>query len=226
MDGRRADGMVLVVVLFATLLVSALAAALVATSSSEVMIAANFRRSLEARHAADGAAERAMADLAPLADWDSVLGGAVRSTFVDGLPFGARLLPDGSRVDPSQVRNLANCRKVASCSSAEMDALTADRPWGANNPRWQPYAYGRLADVLSNPGGGPPYYAVVLIGDDASETDGDPLRDGGGSGQAGVGAAALRAEVFGPRGTHQVVELTIARSGPGRLRVVSWRAMR
>lgn len=223
MDCRRSDGMVLVVVLLATLLVSALAAALIVTSSSEVMIAANFRRAFEALHAADGAAERAMGDLAPLADWDSVLSGAARSTFVDGPPFGARLLSDGSMIDPSQVRNLANCRKITSCSSAEMDAVTVERPWGANNPRWQPYAYGRLADLLPNPVGGPPYYAVVLIADDPSE---NPERDGGGSGRAGLGAASLRAEVFGPRGTHQVVELTITRSGPGRLRVVSWRAVR
>lgn len=225
MDYRRADGMVLVVVLLATLLVSALAAALVATSSSEVMIAANFRRALEALHAADGAAERAMGDLAPLAEWDSVLGGTVRSTFVDGPPFGARVLPDGSMVDPSQVGNLVNCRKVTPCSPAEMDAVTAERPWGANNPRWQPYAHGRLTDVLPNPVEGSPYYAVVLIGADPSKNAGDLERAGGESGQAGVGAVALRAEVFGPRGTYKVVELTIARSGPGRLRVVSWRAV-
>jgi hypothetical protein len=218
--------MALIVVLLATMLVSALAAAMVTISSSELMIAAHFRRAFEALYAADGAAERAMADLAPQTDWDAVLGGAAQSTFVDGPPFGARLLTDGSMVDPSQVRNLANCRKVRTCTDAEMNAVTAERPWGANNPRWQPYAYGRLADLLPNPAGGPPFYAVVLIGDDPSEDDDDPMHDGGGSRQAGLGVLVLRSEVFGPRGTHQVVELTLARSGPGRLRLVSWRAIR
>jgi len=224
LNWRRADGLVLVVVMLATLLVSALVAALVVSSASETMIADSFHRNLQAFHAADAAAERAMADLAPLASWDAVLDGSLRSAFADGPPSGARALADGSTIDLSQVANLSNCHTTSPCSPATMDAVTSERPWGANNPRWQLYAYGRLTDsVPTNPDW--PYYSVVLVGDDPSEDDGDPLRDGAGTGGHGAGVVMLRSEAFGPRRTHKVVELVIRRREVGRISIVSWRAI-
>jgi hypothetical protein len=226
MDHRQADGMVLVVALLAMLLMSALGAGLILITSLETIVAANFRNNREAVHAVDAAAERALTDVALVADFDQLLNGSARSSFVDGLPSGPRMLPDGSIVDLSQVVNLASCHKTTTCSSAEMDAVTVDRPWGANNPRWQLYAYGRLKDVLPNGAVDSPYYAVVLVGDDPSENDGDPRHDGAGPGNPGAGVLALRAEVFGSRSAHKVVELTIARTSRGGIRALSWRALR
>ena len=105
-----------------------------------------------------------------------------------------------------------------------MDAITEDRPWGANNPRWMLFAYGRLRDVAPPGDVQSPFYCVVMIGDDPSETDGDPTRDGA-PGQPGSGVIALRAEAFGPGESHRVVELTVAH-GTGAARVVSWREVR
>ncbi len=216
--------MALVIALLALVLMTALGAALVLTTSSETIIAANFRTAIEAFYAADAAAERAIGELNGIADWNAALAGSLRSTFVDGPPSGSRTMADGSTIDLVEVVNLANCGKVWLCSGAEMDAVTAERPWGANNPRWQLYAYGRLRDT--EPAGtiDSPYYVLVLIGDDPAETDGNPLQDGAGLSNPGAGVIAVRAEAFGPRGARKVIELTIARqAGP---RLLSWREKR
>jgi len=217
-----ANGVALVLALLVMLMMSALGAAFVLVTSSEAMIAGNFRSGQEGTYAARAAAERALADLAIVGDWNGVLGGTVRSTFVDGLPAGSRTLTDGSSVDLSQIVNLANCRKTSACTAAEMDAVTAERPHGPNNPRWQPYAYGRLADVGAAGAVDSPYYVLVLAGDDPSEIDGDPLHDGTGA-SLGAGVLALRVEALGPRGAHKTIGLSVARASPTGIRVLSWR---
>ena len=169
--------------------------------------------------------ERALDDLAAVGDWNAVLNGTVRSTFVDGAPGGMRVLADGSTIDLGQVLNMADCDKIQPCADADMDAVTAQRAWGPNNPRWQLYAYGRLKDLLPNESIDSPYYVSVLVGDDPSETDAQPLEDGH---TAGAGILVLRAESFGPRGFHMSVEMTVARPAAGQpgLRVLSWREVR
>jgi hypothetical protein len=216
---------VLVVVLLLTLLMSVLGAALALVTSSEVAIAANFRNSEEARYAVSAAAEHALAEMASSADWNQLLDGTVRSTLVDGPPFGVRVLADGSRVDLEKVLNLVNCQRTTVCGDAEMDAVTSDRPWGVNNPRWRLFAYGRLQDLL--PGGtiDSPYYAVVLVADDPSETDGDPSRDGAPP-DPGAGIVEARAHVFGPRGVRRTIDMTVSRTSAGPPRVMSWREIR
>ena len=226
MSDRAQDGIVLVVTLLVMLMMSALGIALVVLTSSDTMIAANFRNSREALHAAEAAAERAMSDLGSVADWNQVLNGSARSAFVDGSSTGTRTLPDGSRLDLSEAVNQANCHKATTCSDAEMDAATADRPWGANNPRWQLYAHGPLTSLLPSAAIDSTYYAVVLVGDDSSENDNDPRNDGAGPANPGSGIVALRAQAFGPRGTHKTVDLTIARATQGGIRVLSWREIR
>ena len=216
MDIRRDDGMALVIALMTLLLLSALGAALVMTTSTETLIAGNFRNANEGLYAADAALERAMDDLLTVPDWNQLLGGAVQSAFIDGAPGGARTLPDGSTLDLTQVLNMANCNKLTTCSVADMTANTTTRPWGANNPRWNLYAYGKISDILPNSTINSPYYAIVMIADDPSETDGDPTKDGNPSltpgPNLGAGVLAMRAEAFGPRGAHKVVELTLART--------------
>jgi hypothetical protein len=205
------------------LLMSALGAVLILVASSETMIAANFRNSQEALYAADAAADHALAEMAGVADWDQLVNGTIRSAFVDGSPFGTRLV-SGAPVDLSQVVSLANCNKTTTCSGAEMDAVTAERPWGANNPRWQLYAYGGIKSAV--PGADSPCYVVVLVGDDPSETDNDPSDDGGGTTNPGAGVLLLRAQAFGPRSARKTIEIAMARAGGGRVRLLSWREIR
>jgi hypothetical protein len=207
-------GSALIVTLMATLLLTALGAALVLTTASETLISGNFRSAAEGLYAADASIERALSDLLTVADWDLVLSGSVRSGFVDGPPDGTRTLPDGSTLDLSAVVNRANCSKPTTCSDANMDARTAERPWGANNPRWRPYAYGPLAALPASDPIRSLFYVIVMVADDPSENDDDPLHDGAVAGNPGRGLLSLRAEAFGPRGAHKVVEATVARIEP------------
>lgn len=223
MGCRRTDGFVLILALLLMLMMSALGAAFSLITSSETMVATNFRNSQEALYAADAAAERAIGEVAAAGDWSQLLNGSVRSTFVDGPPSGTRTLPSGVPLDLAQVVSQASCHKTTTCSSAEMDAVTADRPRGVNNPRWQLFSSGRLRDVLPVGSIDSAYYVVVLIGDDASETDGDPLRDAT-SPAPGAGIVTLRAQAFGPRNARRTVEVTIARTATGHVRLLSWRA--
>jgi type IV pilus assembly PilX-like protein len=222
MNYRRAEGVVLVVALLLTLMLSVLGAAFALVMSSEAVIAENFRNGQEALHAAEAATERAIGDLDALASWDPALDGTERSTFVDGLPSGSRTLPGGSVLDLMQVSNLANCHKTTSCTASEMDASTADRPWGPNNPRWQLFLYGWLRDVAGPDLIKSAYYIVVLVGDDPSETDNDPSRDSR-SPDPGAGVVVLRSHAFGPRGVRKTIEVTISRSSSGHVRVIAWR---
>jgi hypothetical protein len=229
-------GAAMLLALIATLLTTALGALVILTTASETIITASFRTAEGARYAAEAAAERVLADLAPAGDWNALIDGSSRSTFVDGPSGGTRTLADGSSLDLGQQVNLANCQKASSCSITEMNAVTADRPWGANNPRWKLLAHAplnALAPALDSP-----YYAVVLVGDDPSESDDDPTRDGSDPANPGAGVIVIRAEAFGPRGAFRAIELTVARpprdggsdgyndrAGTG-IRMLSWREVR
>jgi hypothetical protein len=216
-----------IVAMMAMLLMSALGTALVLATSSETMIAGNFRDGSEGIHAAEAAAGRALADLQAVSDWSPLFAGTLQSAFVDGFPGGSRTLPDGSIINLTEEINTANCGKKTTCSAAEMNAKTAERPWGANNPRWRLYAYGNLNE-LTNGSINSPFYGIVMVADDPSETDDDPTIDGAEGTSPGWGVLGMRAEAIGARGAHAVVSLTIARrnttdAGAFGVRVLSWR---
>jgi len=209
-DSQTERGFAVVVAMLSLLLMSALGAALVLTTSSETVIAANYRNSVEALYAADALAERALGELAAISDWDALLNGLVHSSFVDGSPDGVKVTPDGGTLDLTQVLALANCGKVTACSPADaVGNATGNRPWAADNPVWRLFAYGPLSVVT--PAVDSPFYVLVLVAADPSERDGDPARDGSGEGNPGSRVISLRAEAFGQRGTHRIVELTVAR---------------
>jgi hypothetical protein len=214
---RRENGMALIVALMALLLLSALGAALTLTTSTETLISANFRNAGEGLYAADAVVERTMDDLLTVPDWDKLLDGSLQSGFIDGPPTGVRVLPDGSNIDLVQAVNMANCNHVGTCTDAELNAITRERPWATNNPRWRLYAYGNIADLLPNSTINSAYYAMVMVADDPSENDGNPLKDGVTADNLGRGVLALRAEAFGPRGAHKVIELTVARTNTNEL---------
>jgi len=247
-DGER--GAALLLALLVLVLLAALGAGAVLTSSTDVLIAANYRDAREVLYAADAAVGRTLSDLAARADWTPVLSGAERSAFADGPPAGLRSLPDGSTIDLTAVASLADCGRAARCSPAQLDAVTPERPWGADNPRWQLFEYGPCGRLAPQAAGDRACYVVVLVGDDPSETDGDPARDGA-PGSPGAGIIVVRAEAFGLRGLRQTIEATVARvtdetgvstdrserdasepppSGsedrPGFVRLLSWRWIR
>jgi len=220
---EREDGVALLIAMVAVLLMTALGAALILTSSSETIVAGHFRDNLEARYAAGAMIERGIDEVGPVEDWNLLIDGLQRSSWIDGPPTSPRTLPDGSTLDLAQALNLANCQKSAACSQAELALVTADRPWGANNPRWALYAYGPLRNLLPPPGViQSACYVLLFIGNGP-----------------GPGLLALRAEAFGPRGAHATVEVTLSRGtslgngrdynddpGQGAVKILSWREVR
>ena len=245
-DFRREDGVAIVIAMMAMLLMTALGVAVVLTTSSEIVITNNYRNSSEALYAADAVLERAMDDLLTVADWNTLLTGGVQSAFVDGPPSGERTLPDGSKIDLTEALNMADCGKVAACSASDLTGnATGDRPWNANNPVWRLYAYGPLEDMMPTGTINSPFYVLLMVADDPSEDDGNPLQDGTLAGNRGRGVLALRAEAFGPGGAHKTIEATVSRTdttelergyndpagfdnglGNAGLRILSWREVR
>jgi hypothetical protein len=216
--------MALLAAVMVTVVLAAIGAGLILLTAVETTTAANFVRRSEAAYAADAVAERALVDLAAIQDWNPVVAGASRSSAVDGAPTGTRPLADGTLVNLEEVVNVANCGRPAGCTAAQLDAVTIERPWGANNPRRQLFAYTPLDAILPAGSAASPYYVIVMVGDDPAENDANPAVDGGAPttgelANPGRGVLSLRAEAFGPAGAHGQVELTIRRS----VRVLSWR---
>jgi hypothetical protein len=219
---RREDGAALVMAMMALSLFTSLGLALLLTSSSEVIIAAHFREQRTGFYAAEAIVERAMNDLVHVPDWSALVDGSILSTFVDGPANGTRVLTDGTAIDLVQAVNMANCQKPIACTASDLDAVTPQRPWGRNNPHWRLYAYGPLRDMLSPGKIDSPWYLLLLVGDDPARAD---------------EVVAVRAEAFGPRNAHAVLELTVARverpnsdyngeTGRSAVRVLSWREVR
>jgi hypothetical protein len=198
----------------AMLLLTALGLALVLNTSVETLIAGNYRNAQEALYAADAGIERSVQELLTVADWNAILAGNTTSAFVDGPAGGLRTLSDGSVLDLTQATRVANCGKASGCSVTDMNARTDDRPWGLNNPRWNLYAYGPITSLAPTGTVNSSVYLVVWVGDDQSENDNDPTRDGSAQTNPGTGVLALRAEAFGPSGSRRVIEVTVARAGP------------
>jgi len=210
-------GAALITALMAMLLLSALGLALVLTTSTETMIAGNFRDGQEALYAADAGVERVMDDLLTVPDWNNILNGTIRSAFIDGSPSGTRTLPDGTSLNLTEATNVVNCGKITTCSVSEMNTTTEDRPWATNNPRWNLYAYGLLNSMVPTNTINSNVYVIVWVGDDQSENDDDPTKDGNAQTNPGSGVLAMHVEAYGPRGTRKVLEVTLAKTNSSQL---------
>lgn len=235
-------GIAIIVVLMATSLLLALGMALTLTTMTETRVVANDQRGTEALYAADAAVEWATRELLQTPAWDGLLNGTETSSFVDGSTGGVRVLPGGGRFDLTEATNLLRCG-MGACGDADVAAVSEDRPWGANNPVWRLYAFGPLSAMLPAGSIASPIYVVVWVGDDSSENDGDPLRDGGppigcnpdqdpgcADGNPGRDVIGVVAQAIGPDDTRQAVEVTLSRPraesesrerSPGG--IVSWR---
>jgi hypothetical protein len=196
---RREHGAALLLALLSLSLLSAVAMVVLLSASSEALIAGAFRDQRAGTYAADAILARAVDEFAALPDWPTVLA-APSAALADGPPTGTRTLADGSTIDLQQVVNTAACQKPTACTVTELDAVTSRRPWGATNPRWQLYAYGALASMLPLAGDDMPWYVVLMVADDPVRAD---------------NTIVIRAEAFGPRNGHAVVEARAARPASG-----------
>ena len=225
-------GIALIMVILVTAFLSALGAGLILAVFMDRLASGNMSGSVAMLFAADAAIELAARDLSQVDDWNSVLTGARQSSFIDGAAGGVRAIPGGGVIDLTASTNMLNCGKTTSCTAAQMNASSRERPWGANNPHWRLYAFGpmqQLAD-LSRP---VPCYLAVWIADDGREDDDDPLSDGEAH-EAGHGIVRVRAEAFGHAGSRRAIEAELARACRGGgvgaclpgIRVQSWQELR
>jgi Tfp pilus assembly protein PilX len=188
---RSERGTALIIALLATLLLTALGTALILLTNTETAISANYRDAQEALYAADAGVERVVQDLLMVPRWNDVLSGSLQSGFVDTTLTPT--LADGSTLNlTTETANL------------QADTDSADL-WGANDPVWRLYAWGPIRDLLPTGTINSPMYVAVWVGDDPSETDGNPSSDAN-------GVLTLRAVAFGPGNTRKVVEVTVART--------------
>ena len=224
-------GVALLVALMAMSVFSVLGMALALTASVDRLAATNHELAVELGNFAETALELAIRDLGA-ANWDDVLRGVTQSASTDGPP-GVRQPWPGLELDLGLLTNALTCGQSATCSDGATQAATVDRPWGANNARWQLFLHTLLQiDTPSRQGSA---YVIVWVGDDGSEVDDDPLTDGGGP--AGEGRYIIRAhaEAFAPDGGGHAIEAELARScpmvagvetcAPG-IRVHSWRVVK
>ncbi len=218
------QGMAMVFTMLLMLLLSSIAAALALTTSADAIASEHAGASLEARYAAEAALERVIGELRGPGDLTSVLDGSYASALDDGAGTD-RSGPGGITLRLDVVVNMATCARERPCTDAQASAMTPDRIWGARNPRWRLFAHQAL-DILATAewrGFGP--YVVVLVADDPLENDGDPMRDGaqvGAAANPGAGVLELRAEAFGRRNAHRILEATVRR--PDLAAVARWQA--
>ena len=207
MSTQRGIAVILVMLVVSFMTTIALGLALIVTMEGRA--AGNLRESVAMLYAANGALELAARDLSRIEDWDAALDGGVRGTIVDGPPTGVRTLTRSIFVDLAALGNELTCGRPSGCTEAQITSNTRERPWGANNARWQLFAYGPLRNFaqFERP---VPGYVTVWIADDGREEDGDASRDGA-EGTAGHGVIRIRVEAFGLKGIRRNIEAELAR---------------
>jgi hypothetical protein len=135
--------MALIAALLCTMMLLALGGALTMTAVTETQSAGSQDLGREALHAAEATAERAIDDLAGMADWSGALDGSVRSAFTDGPPAGTRTI-DGTLLD--------------------LDALTADlNGWSGSDGVWRLFAYAPLRALLPDAAVASRMYGVAWV---------------------------------------------------------------
>jgi hypothetical protein len=229
---RDQRGVALIMVVLATSFLSALGLGLMLAVFLDRLATGNMAGSVAMLHAADAGIELAAKELAQIGDWNLALSGSQRSSFVDGPPSGIRVLSADQSVDLSAATNQLNCGKASTCTAAQMNASSRERPWAANNARWQLFAWGPMERItpLERPA---PCYLLVWIGDDGRELDGKPLEDDADIDAPGHGIVRIHAEAYGAGGLRRVIEAELVRVCHGEagaclpgIRVQSWQELR
>jgi hypothetical protein len=208
--GGDERGAALLVALAATALLTAIAAALIVSVSTEMLITGSFRAGQEALYGADAGLERAIHDLAAIPDWTAVLSSppARAASFDDGVGVGRA--PDGR---PLVMGVLRSERQAVS------NATYGASAFGPDNPVWQLFGRASLAAILPPGAIGQPAYVLVWVADDGLDGDGDPSRDGNGQ-------IVMHVDAYGVNGARRGIEAAIARAGPAGVRLLAWKETR
>ena len=200
-------GTALIMALMSTMLLTALAAAVIMVTTTETRIASNYATGRKRSTRADAAVERVVQDLLLIPRWNDVLSGAAAFELHRRRCDGVRqALPSGGS---AVLCSGANC--AANTATGQLQATTdAQGNWGANNPQVEALRVGTAVGHAAGRRIDSPMYVAVWVAtirptarpDDA---DGNPLVDTN-------GVLTLHAEAYGPSGTRKTVEVTIART--------------
>jgi hypothetical protein len=226
-------GIALIMVVLVSAFLSALGLGVLLAVFMDGLATGNMKGSVAMLYAADSAIEIVARDLAQIDDWNVVLSGEQRGTFTDGAAGGVRGVPGGGAVDLTLITNMLNCGRSTTCTAAQMNVSSRERPWGSNNSQWRLFAYGPLQQLapLASPAA---CYVAVWVADDGRERDGDPLVDEAGADAAGHGIVRVHAEAFGLAGSKRAIEAELLRVCPPGddgvclpgIRVQSWQELR
>jgi hypothetical protein len=201
-------GVALLMALVTAALVTAVATTMVMSSSTDLVITGNTRASTETLYAAEAAGQRAIGELATIADWSTVLApppANVTATFDDGKTMVRA--PDGRSLS---VPVLTASRQAASATTYGPAAF------GADSPVWRLFGHADFRALLPPGVTAPPAYVLIYVADDGGDDDGDPQSDANGQ-------LIVYAEAYGVSGAHRAVELAVLRVTPGTIRVLSWK---
>ncbi|MCY4658226.1 MAG: hypothetical protein OXF93_00230 [Acidobacteria bacterium] len=208
----RAEGIALVVTLMASVVLLGIAGVLVPLASTEVMIAANYRRAVEGLHAAEAALEWTVGELTPSPVWRAALVDGARSRLWAGTP--ELRLADGTRVPLDD----------------ETAVLRGDGagPGGAGRGLdWSLFAHGPLADLVPLPEGYGEWHVAVWLAPAPGAAGRDP-EDAGGT-------IAVHAAALDPGRGHRAVQAELVRVVPPLpvpggateyVQLIAWRIVR
>jgi hypothetical protein len=203
-------GAALFLALTAAALMTALAASLIVSLSTETLITGSLRASQEALYAADAGLERAIPDLAAAPDWTAVLTSppSYASSFDDGV--GVARAPDGR---PLAMAALSRERQSVSNAAYGPDVF------GSDSPAWRLFGHASLSTILPPAMVAQPCYVVVWVADDGLDGDGNPSQD---TNQR----ILVYVDAYGVNGARRGIEAAIGRAGVGGVRLLTWKETR
>lgn len=203
-DRRNEHGAILVVVLPVVSVLAVVAAAMVVTTSGEMLIAGRYGDRVGVRYAAHAASELATSALRSIDDWSAVVSGTAPSPFAGA--SAQAVLADASVLD------------LEALDAKHQSLSDAASQWGPNNPLWTRFVWGPMSELaITAAGPPPPYYLVAWVADDGEDGDGNPLADSN-------GVVQIHAAAYGRGGARHLVVAKVARvaPGPAGVRRVSW----
>jgi hypothetical protein len=198
----------LLLALLTCALLGAMAATVLVSTSADLLITGSQRASLEAMYAVEAGMERAVGEIATVADWSTLLAAPpanVIASFDDGA--AAAKAPDGR---PLAFVGLTASRQAAS------DTVYGPPAFGADSPVWRLYAHAALDRILPPGLIAPPGYVMIWVADDGGDGDGDPQRDTNGQ-------LLIYADAYGASSARRGLEVSVGRASSGGIRVFSWK---
>ena len=216
---RAERGTALLCALMVTALLTTLGGSLVMVVVTETLVGAHQRASQEALYAVEAGVERAIGELRAIPAWQSIPAPGATSSVAE-LRDGALTptLADGTRL---------NLVQLTADRQADSDRFYPNTP---DRPAWRLFGHTPHDRLIADDAGTSPPYVVVWITDDPGDLDGDPATDAN-------DVLLVHGEVFGTRGVHRQVEVTIHRRSAldaagagGAMRsdvdVIAWREVR